>query len=109
MPDRPSFEEALRVLGEAVTDADGHARFDPGLARGTGGGIASMVVAPIRLHDVIVGVVCLEHVGDPRPWSSEARSFAGSLADFAAPSPPPRPGRRRRPGRTMARRNLYMG
>src|SRR5690606_3091685 len=25
------------VLGEAVTDADGYARFDPGLARGSGG------------------------------------------------------------------------
>ena len=25
------------ILGEAVSDADGHVRFDPGLARGTGG------------------------------------------------------------------------
>ncbi len=33
------------ILGEAVTDADGHVRFDPGLARGTGG------AAP-RLFDV---------------------------------------------------------
>jgi len=26
-----------QILGEAVTDAEGHARFEPGLARGTGG------------------------------------------------------------------------
>ena len=33
------------ILGEAVTDADGHARFDPGLARGTGGMAPQLVDA----------------------------------------------------------------
>ncbi len=33
------------VLGEAVTDADGHARFEPGLARGTGGMAPQLVTA----------------------------------------------------------------
>ncbi|MCR4282000.1 MAG: MG2 domain-containing protein, partial [Bauldia sp.] len=33
------------VLGETVADADGHGRFDPGLARGTGGMAPQLVVA----------------------------------------------------------------
>ena len=33
------------VLGETTTDADGNARFDPGLARGTGGAAPQLVVA----------------------------------------------------------------
>ena len=33
------------VLGRAVTDADGHARFDPGLLRGRGGAEAALVTA----------------------------------------------------------------
>src|SRR5690606_991348 len=33
------------VLGEAVTDAEGHARFDPGLLRGRGGAEAALVTA----------------------------------------------------------------
>ena len=33
------------ILAEAVTDSDGHARFDPGLARGTGGMALQLVDA----------------------------------------------------------------
>ncbi|SDW39057.1 alpha-2-macroglobulin family protein [Thiocapsa roseopersicina] len=33
------------ILGEATTDADGHARFEPGLLRGTGGNAPSVLVA----------------------------------------------------------------
>ena len=33
------------VLGRAVTDAEGHARFDPGLLRGRGGAEAALVTA----------------------------------------------------------------
>ena len=47
-------------------------------------GIASMLDAPIRFRERIVGVVCHEHVGAPRPWSRAATSFAASLADLAA-------------------------
>ncbi|MBN9022736.1 MAG: alpha-2-macroglobulin family protein, partial [Rhizobiales bacterium] len=35
------------VLGEATTDANGYARFDPGLARGTGGASPQMIDATI--------------------------------------------------------------
>ncbi|UHD17458.1 alpha-2-macroglobulin family protein [Thiocapsa bogorovii] len=33
------------ILGEATTDADGHARFEPGLLRGTGGNAPAVLVA----------------------------------------------------------------
>ncbi|MWD27937.1 alpha-2-macroglobulin family protein [Aquicoccus sp. SCR17] len=36
-----------RVLGTAETDAEGHARFAPGLSRGTGGAEPSLVVARV--------------------------------------------------------------
>jgi signal transduction histidine kinase len=47
-------------------------------------GISSMLDAPIRHRDRLVGVVCHEHVGAPMAWPLEAQSFAGSMADFAA-------------------------
>ena len=47
-------------------------------------GITSMMDAPIRLHGVLVGVVCHEHVGEPREWPLEDQEFASSLADLAA-------------------------
>ena len=39
------------ILGEAVTDADGHVRFDPGLARGTGGMAPQLVDAETDAGD----------------------------------------------------------
>ena len=47
---RPGVELRLlarnnEVLGTATTDADGHARFDPGLLRGKGGAEAALVTA----------------------------------------------------------------
>jgi len=38
------------ILGEAVTDADGHVRFDPGLARGLPAIGGPLLVAPPRKH-----------------------------------------------------------
>jgi signal transduction histidine kinase len=46
--------------------------------------ISSLLDAPIRYGDRLVGVVCHEHVGAPMMWSPEAESFAASIADFAA-------------------------
>jgi len=46
--------------------------------------IASLLGAPIRLGNRLVGVVCAEHIGAPIAWSEPQQSFAGSLADFAA-------------------------
>jgi signal transduction histidine kinase len=44
-------------------------------------GITSMLDAPIHLGEEVIGVVCHEHVGPPREWSTEDRDFAISVAD----------------------------
>ena len=47
-------------------------------------GITSMLDAGIFVDGALVGVVCHEHVGPPREWTTEARDFAGSVADILA-------------------------
>ncbi|TAH38211.1 MAG: hybrid sensor histidine kinase/response regulator [Planctomycetota bacterium] len=47
-------------------------------------GITSMLDAPIRADGRVIGILCHEHVGRPRVWSTEEQGFAGSLADLAA-------------------------
>jgi two-component system, cell cycle sensor histidine kinase and response regulator CckA len=47
-------------------------------------GIGSMLDAGIFVNGKLVGVVCHEHVGPPREWTTEARDFAGSVADLLA-------------------------
>jgi two-component system, cell cycle sensor histidine kinase and response regulator CckA len=47
-------------------------------------GISSMLDAGIFVRGELVGVVCHEHVGLPREWTTEARDFAGSVADLLA-------------------------
>jgi signal transduction histidine kinase len=47
-------------------------------------GISSMLDAGIFVDSDMVGVVCHEHVGAPREWTTEARDFAGSIADLLA-------------------------
>ncbi|HEY1191539.1 MAG TPA: ATP-binding protein [Gemmata sp.] len=47
-------------------------------------GIGSVLDAGIFVNGELVGVVCHEHVGAPREWTTEARDFAGSVADLLA-------------------------
>ncbi|MBS0660143.1 MAG: GAF domain-containing protein [Verrucomicrobia bacterium] len=47
-------------------------------------GIAALLDAPISLGGEIVGVLCHEHIGHPREWTTEERDFAGSMADLLA-------------------------
>jgi two-component system, cell cycle sensor histidine kinase and response regulator CckA len=47
-------------------------------------GITSMLDAGIFVNGELVGVVCHEHVGPPREWTTEDRDFAGSVADLLA-------------------------
>lgn len=47
-------------------------------------GIRAMLDAGIRLRGRLVGVTCLEHLGDTRTWRNEEELFAGSLADVVA-------------------------
>ncbi len=45
-------------------------------------GITSLLEAPIWLGGRLIGVVCHEHFGKIRHWTSEEENFAGSIADF---------------------------
>ncbi|MGE0785510.1 MAG: GAF domain-containing protein [Sandaracinaceae bacterium] len=47
-------------------------------------GIQSMLDAPIRVGDRMIGVTCNEHVGAARMWTDDEVVFAGSLADLIA-------------------------
>jgi len=47
-------------------------------------GITSMLDASIRVCGRLVGVVCFEHVGPPRTWTSEETAFAGAMAEHVA-------------------------
>ncbi len=43
-------------------------------------GIGAMLDAPIRRRGAVIGVLCLEHVGDGRSWTAEEELLAGSMA-----------------------------
>ena len=47
-------------------------------------GITSMLDAAIFVGGEIVGVICHEHIGPEREWTTEARDFASSMADLLA-------------------------
>ena len=46
--------------------------------------ITSMLDASIRLGGRVVGVMCQEHIGEPREWSLEEQNCISSLADLVA-------------------------
>lgn len=84
--DFPSYFEALR---EERTIAAHDAHTDPRTACFSEGyltplGINSMLDAPIRVGGRMIGVVCNEHVGPQRVWTTEDEQFAASIADFVA-------------------------
>lgn len=43
--------------------------------------INSLLDATIRSSGEVIGVVCHEHVGEPREWTDDERRFAGEIAD----------------------------
>jgi two-component system, cell cycle sensor histidine kinase and response regulator CckA len=45
-------------------------------------GITSMLDAPLYFNEMINGVVCHEHIGPVREWSTEERDFAASVSDL---------------------------
>jgi PAS domain S-box-containing protein len=45
---------------------------------------SSILNVAIRLGGQIVGILCLEHIGSPRQWALEERTFADSLANLVA-------------------------
>tara|TARA_R110001592_G_scaffold25555_4_gene96972 strand:- start:1585 stop:8892 length:7308 start_codon:yes stop_codon:yes gene_type:complete len=83
--ERDHFPQYFKAL-QQVEVIDAHdARSDPRTAEFTGQyldghGITSMLDAVIHVGDELKGVLCLEHVGDPREWTLEEQSLARSLA-----------------------------
>ncbi len=47
-------------------------------------GITSVLDAPIRCDGQIVGVVCIERIGENLPWTAEEENFACSIADLVS-------------------------
>jgi PAS domain S-box-containing protein len=82
----PAYFRALEA--DRVVDA-GDARTDPRTREFLEDylmplGISSMLDAPIRIRGRVAGVVCLEHVGEPRAWHSAEVAFAGEVADHVS-------------------------
>jgi signal transduction histidine kinase/CheY-like chemotaxis protein len=84
--DYPRYFAALES-GRAI-DA-GVAREDPRTSEFRAGyleplGITSMLDAAVREGGQVAGVVCHEHVGAPRAWTTDELAFAGAIADQVA-------------------------
>jgi len=84
--DYPVYFKAL-MSGRAIDAGD--ARQDPRTREFREGyleplGIHAMLDAAIRVDGRIVGIVCCEHSGAPRPWLTDEVSFAAEIADQMA-------------------------
>lgn len=83
--ERDSCPEYFNAM-QQVEVIDAHdARTDPRTREFADGyldqfGITSMLDAAIHVGDELKGVLCLEHVGEPRRWTLEEQSLARSLA-----------------------------
>lgn len=75
--------EADRII--AADDAHTHlATYEFSESYLTPLGISSMLDAIVHLHGTSKGVLCNEHVGAPRVWTSEEQALAAALADLVA-------------------------
>ena len=45
-------------------------------------GIGALLDIPLRHRGQMVGIICCEHVGGPRPWQAEEITFTANLADL---------------------------
>lgn len=84
--DYPSYFKALAtesaiVAGDAQSDARTSEFSESYLAPL---GITSMLDTPIRKGGKVIGVVCNEHIGEPREWKLDEQNFAGSIADLVS-------------------------
>jgi PAS domain S-box-containing protein len=84
--DHPTYFEAL--LKEDVIAAN-DARRDPRTREFRDDylrplGIASMLDVPIRLGGRLEGVLCHEHIGEPREWTADEKTFAIAIANLVS-------------------------
>ena len=83
------FKEEFDALRSASFIAGHDAQADPRLAGYVEDylkplGITSMLDAVVRFGGRALGVLCLEHVGEPRRWRDDEIAFACQLADQVA-------------------------
>jgi len=83
--DYPSYFQAIAHEEYAIAAHDAHAdvrtkEFSQSYL--TPLGIGAMLDAPVRRRGDIIGVLCHEHVGGPRSWTTEEVYFSSSLATF---------------------------
>jgi PAS domain S-box-containing protein len=88
MQDCPRYFAAIRSENRlSVNDA----RTDPRTCEFTAGylaplGIQSMLDASFQIEGQLAGVVCFEHIGEPRNWHSDEESFVASMAAMVSQS-----------------------
>lgn len=84
MGDRaPLFRRIERMRTFAVSDARNDKRTEPFLHTYLSPyRVSAMLGAPFRHGGKVRGVIVMEHVGLPRNWTRDERTFASSLADF---------------------------
>jgi signal transduction histidine kinase len=80
------YPRYFRALDESRVVSAERAYSDPRTSEFTAGylepnGISSMLDVPIRMHGVLAGVLCHEHVGALRDWPPPDQDFASSIAD----------------------------
>jgi signal transduction histidine kinase/integral membrane sensor domain MASE1 len=83
--DYPAYFDAIRqkrTLAVAETSLDPRTAELARLHHDAG--ITSMLDAPIHVEGQLIGVFSYQHVGEPRVWTAEARTFAASIADLLA-------------------------
>lgn len=72
------------VQGEQVVQADSRAAFDdPAYQRmlEAYGGIAAQIVTPVLVDGVLVAIVSLHHLGEPRRWTDEEAELCTTAAE----------------------------
>lgn len=84
--DHPAYflaleERRLVVAHDALTDPQ---TADFGKTYLSVFGITSMLDSAVRLRGQLVGVICLEHVGPMRRWTTEEEVFACAFADLVS-------------------------
>ena len=82
--DYPNYTDAVKnkrsiIANNALTNKDTKELAEPYLDKV---GISSMLDTGIREGKKILGVLCMEHVGQQRKWTINEISFAGTLSDL---------------------------
>jgi PAS domain S-box-containing protein len=84
--DYPEYFKALAIEDVVAADDAGSdprtREFRDGYLRPLG--IGSMIDAPLHLNGIVDGVVCHEHIGAPRQWTADEKSFVMSVSNVIA-------------------------